>query len=64
MQFLIMLNKKNLKAPELDEFYPKNLIKEFPEVEVEPIVKPAKLRPQKTSTKILNKAADNFYKWN
>ncbi len=45
------------------EFYPPDLIKEYPEVELEP-QKKAKPTTIKASDFIIYDAAQNFFKWN
>lgn len=54
-----------MKPPDLMEFYPDDLVKEFPEVEIETVVKPTgKFRPARASMSLVNSATENFYKWN
>jgi hypothetical protein len=45
------------------EFYPDDLIKEFPEVELDP-VKPAKFTTIKASHNLANEPINKYFKWN
>ena len=51
------------KPPDLMEFYPNDLIKEFTEVSVE-YLKPPKLVPLKASISLINDPIDKYFKWN
>ncbi len=51
------------KAPDLMEFYPEDLIKEYPEVELEP-AKQQKFATVKASMTVANDPIDKYFKWN
>ncbi len=45
------------------EFYPEDLIKEYPEIEVEPVKAP-KIQTMKSSLKVTNNPINNYFEWN
>ena len=45
------------------EFYPEDLIKEFPEVELEP-VKPVKYLTIKASQNLVDEPINKYFNWN
>lgn len=45
------------------EFYPEDLIKEFPEVEIE-TTKPIKLTAAKASMSLADDPKEKYFKWN
>ncbi len=45
------------------EFYPDDLLKEFKEVELEPL-KPVKLTTTKASQRLIDEPIDKYFKWN
>ena len=51
------------EPPDLMEFYPKDLIKEFPEVYIE-LPKPQKIVPLKASMSLMNDPIDKYFQWN
>ena len=51
------------KPPDLMEFYPNDLIKEFPEINVD-LVKPQKQVTFKASLALINDPIDKYFKWN
>jgi hypothetical protein len=53
----------NQKAPDLMEFYPEDLIKEYPEVELEQPKQP-KFSCIKASATLTNDPVDKYFKWN
>ncbi|RNA08507.1 hypothetical protein BpHYR1_032338 [Brachionus plicatilis] len=55
--------KSNQKAPDLMEFYPNDLIKEFPEVEID-APKPTKFGMIKASANLINDPIEKFFIWN
>lgn len=55
--------KSNQKAPDLMEFYPNDLIKEFPEVEID-APKPTKFSMLKASANLATDPIDKFFIWN
>lgn len=60
----IGLHKSNTqKAPELMEYYPTDLVKEYPAVEIEPI-KTSKVTTIKASKFISEEPLRDYFKWN
>ncbi|CAF0810827.1 unnamed protein product [Brachionus calyciflorus] len=58
------ISSKNIqKAPDLMEFYPNDLIKEFPEVEIDSI-KSTKFQLMKASANLSNDPIDKYFIWN
>lgn len=55
--------KNNQKAPELMEFYPNDLIKEYPEIEID-TPKATKFSMIKASTNLTNDPIEKFFIWN
>lgn len=55
--------KNNQKEPELMEFYPNDLIKEYPEVEID-TQKPTKFNMIKASSNFTNDPIEKFFIWN
>lgn len=45
------------------EFYPDDLIKEYPEIEIEPL-KTQKLHTMKAAVGVANSPLNNYFKWN
>jgi hypothetical protein len=45
------------------EFYPNDLIKEYPAIEIE-YQKPSKVSTAQTSTNIVQNPIENYFKWN
>ncbi len=55
--------KPETTGPDLMEFYPENLIKEYPEIEID-IVKPSKIKTMKAAINLTNNPINNYFKWN
>jgi hypothetical protein len=53
----------NQTPPDLMEYYPHDLIKEFPEVNIDSI-KPSKYVPLKASVSLINDPIEKYFKWN
>ena len=51
------------EPPDLMEFYPKDLIKEFPEVYVD-MPKPQKIAPMKASMSLMTDPIEKYFQWN
>jgi hypothetical protein len=56
-------SKTEYSGPDLMEFYPEDLIKEYPEIEVEPVKAP-KIQTMKSSLKVTNNPINNYFEWN
>jgi hypothetical protein len=55
--------KSDVSAPDLMDFYPDDLIKEYPEIEIDPI-KPPKVQTMKAAMYVTNNPINNYFKWN
>jgi hypothetical protein len=53
---------QNQMEPDIMEFYPKDLIKEFPEVYID-MPKPQKIAPMKASMSVINDPIEKYFQW-